>query len=153
MMFSMGATRLASDSEPRRRTRVTLVVGLGLVATLVALGPATARGGARATLSCDGRDAAHLKHVAAPRNCEILYPNLSLLDGLQLERLRWSHWGSDTATATGITHGFHLADKPTAIHVRIWRLRHTNCTGGPWYTRLRVKGAFGYSKTFHTDYC
>jgi hypothetical protein len=153
MMFSMGTTGSASDGQPLRKARVRLVVGLGIVAILVCLAAATARGGARPTLSCDGQDAAALRRVAAPRNCEILYPNLSPLDGLQLERLRWSHWGSGTATATGITHGFHLGDKPTAIHVRIWRLRHTNCTGGLWYTRLRVKGAFGYSKTFHTDYC
>jgi hypothetical protein len=121
-----------------RRWLCTTAVALLSVAAVAMASPlAEARRGPRPTLACDGSAAAHLRHIVAPRNCDILYPNLPLLGGVQLQRLHWSHWGSRTATSVGISHGFHAGPSWT-IDVRVWRLRQSSCTGGSWYTRLSV---------------
>jgi len=111
----------------------------------------------RVTLACDGSNAANLSHLVKPKTCSILYPNLPLLGGTQMQHLKWSHWGQPTATATGISHGFHNGPS-WRIEVRVTRIRSTRCSaagGGFWYTRLQVKAAAykSYSQSFHTDYC
>ena len=144
--------RVTSWRWPRVWTAA--VACIGIVATSIALPAADARRIRRATLACDGPSAAHLKHVVAPRNCSILYPNFPLLGGVQLQRLRWSHWGSWRATAIGVSHGFHMrGGGPRPIYARVWRLRRSPCTGGYWYTRLRAWTSEGWHKQFNTAYC
>ncbi len=90
----------------------------------------------------------------APANCSILYPNLPLLGGVQLQKLHWSHWGEGTATATGISHGFH-SGPAYDIEVRVTALKRSSCSAtNLWYTRLSVKTAgYAWSKPFDTAYC
>jgi hypothetical protein len=112
----------------------------------------SAVGRGRVTLACSGIGT--IKHLVAPRNCLIYYPNRVRNNAVEMQRLHWSGWGTDHATATGITHYAHDNGPSDPIRVVASRLRHVRCSGqtGSWYTRLAVTTPYGTSH-LHTDYC
>lgn len=74
------------------------------------------------------------KQVTRPVDCPLLPGDESFTMGSDLQRLKWKHWGSSEATATGVDGVFDERERPTPVTVTAYRIRNGR------YTRLREVG-------------
>lgn len=79
-----------------------------------------------------------------PRACAILPPQASFVEGVNLGKLRWKHWGKHRAYYRGISKGFHLPLGETRVKGFAFRARPDLCGGRKQlFTRLLVRWRYG----------
>ncbi len=81
-----------------------------------------------------------------PARCTVFGPGGSFGAGVSLTGLRWRHWGSSAASATGIEIGFRQEPAHIRVRVSAWRIRR-DCRGHRVYTRLKAASRYGTTVT------
>jgi hypothetical protein len=120
------------------RAAFVLLVAAAAATSIVVVG---ARSSTTVAIVCNDSTGKPVARVA-PSRCEVLPPQASFSQGVNLAVLKWRSWGGSSATGTGFELGFHLPFAHVSVAVVAYRI--IECRNGTrLYSRLRASSSYG----------